>query len=120
MKRPAALFFANLAFVATAALSQPRIEEASIEQLQQDMAAGRATSESITRAYLDRIATFDRDRTRAVLQANPDALAIARSLDEERKSGHVRGPLHGIPVLVKDNIDTDDRMQTTAGSLALV
>jgi amidase len=98
--------------------AQPRIVEWSIEQLQQDMAAGRATSESITRAYLARIAGFDR-ATRAVLQTNPDAIAIARALDRERKAGRVRGPLHGIPVLVKDNIDTGDKMLTTAGSLAL-
>jgi amidase len=83
------------------------------------MTAGRATSESITRAYLNRIAHRDRNKMRSVLQLNPDALAIARALDAERKSGHVRGPLHGVPVLVKDNIDTGDKMPTTAGSLAL-
>lgn len=113
------LLAAGLLFATSAVFAQARIVEASIEQLQRDMAAGRATSESITRAYLARIARHDRDRTRSVLQVNPDALAIARKLDAERKAGHVRGPLHGVPVLVKDNIDTADRMPTTAGSLAL-
>src|SRR5205814_960149 len=61
----------------------------------------------------------DRNRMRSVLQVNPEAIAIARALDAERKAGHVRGPLHGIPVLVKDNIDTGDKMPTTAGSLVL-
>jgi amidase len=108
------------AFAAAPAMAQPpRIVEATIDQLQQDMATGRATSEAITRAYLARIAHHDHNRTHAVLQTNPDALAIARKLDAERQAGRVRGPLHGIPVLVKDNIDTGDRMPTTAGSLAL-
>ncbi|MES2635073.1 MAG: amidase [Pseudomonadota bacterium] len=100
----------------------PTIIEASIEPLQRDMELGRATSVSLTRASLARIARLDKagPRTNAVLSTNPDALAIARALDAERKAGKIRGPLHGIPVLIKDNIDTGDRMMTTAGSLALV
>ncbi|MDP3762165.1 MAG: amidase [Ramlibacter sp.] len=98
------------------------VVEASVEKLQRDMAAGRATSQSITQDSLARIRRLDRagPRINAVLETNPDALAIARSLDRERKAGKVRGPLHGIPVLLKDNIDTGDRMMTTAGSLALM
>jgi hypothetical protein len=85
------------------------------------MKAGRLTSRGITQAYLDRIAALDRQgpALRAVLETNPDALTIADGLDAERRRGKVRGPLHGIPVIVKDNIDTHDKMQTTAGSLAL-
>jgi amidase len=119
MKIDARLLALPALLLAVAASAQPSVIEASIEQLQQDMAAGRATSESITSAYLARIVRLD-NQTHAVLQANPDAIAIARSLDAERKSGHVRGPLHGIPVLVKDNIDTGDKMLTTAGSLAMI
>jgi amidase len=79
------------------------------------------TARSITRQYLDRIAELDRKgpALRHLLETNPDALSIADSLDKERKGGSVRGPLHGIPILIKDNIDTADRMTTTAGSLAL-
>lgn len=96
--------------------------EATIEQLQQEMAAGRLTAHALTAAYVQRIAEVDRagPKLNAVIELNPDALAIADQLDAERKAGHVRGPLHGIPVLLKDNIDTADKMQTTAGSLALV
>ncbi len=96
--------------------------EATIEDLQARMAAGKLTARELTAAYLARIAAVDRDgpRLNAVIELNPDALAIAEKLDAERKAGKVRGPLHGIPVLVKDNIATADRMETTAGSLALV
>jgi amidase len=93
-------------------------EEASIEELQASMASGSLTSRAVTEAYLARIETVD-PRLRSVLETNPDALGIADALDAERRSGRVRGPLHGIPVLVKDNIDTADRMKTTAGSFAL-
>jgi amidase len=71
------------------------------------------------RHYLDRIAEFDR-LIHSVIELNPDAMPIAEALDQERRAGHIRGPLHGVPVLIKDNIDTADRMMTTAGSLALV
>ncbi|HEX6626621.1 MAG TPA: amidase [Gemmatimonadaceae bacterium] len=96
-------------------------EEATIGDLQRWMASGRMTSRSITQSYLDRIAALDRKgpALRHVIETNPEALAIAASLDRERKAGRVRGPLHGIPILLKDNLDTADRMTTTAGSLAL-
>lgn len=95
------------------------IEEATITTLQSAMAPGRATSHSITQAYLSRIADIDK-KLNSVIEINPDALAIADAMDVERKAGKSRGPLHGIPVLIKDNIDTADKMRTTAGSLALV
>src|SRR5437868_8147559 len=97
------------------------LEETTIGDLQAAMAAGRLTARSITQLYLDRIAELDRKgpTLRYVIEINPDALAIADSLDQERKAGRVRGPLHGIPILLKDNIDTADKMTTTAGSLAL-
>ncbi len=96
-------------------------EEATIAQLQSWMASGRYTSRAICEQYLERIAAIDRAGLgiRSVLKLNPDALSIAESLDAERKRGSVRGPMHGIPVLIKDNIDTHDRMTTSAGSLAL-
>ncbi len=98
------------------------LNETSISQLQEKMSSGALTSEEITKKYLDRIEQIDRKgpELRAVIEINPEALAIARQMDAERKSGKIRGPLHGIPVLIKDNIDTGDKMQTTAGSLALV
>jgi amidase len=97
------------------------LEEATIADLQRDMVSGKQTSHSITAAYLERIAAMDRQgpSLHSVIETNPDALAIADSLDRERKQKGQRGPLHGIPVLIKDNIDTADRMTTTAGSLAL-
>jgi amidase len=97
------------------------LEEMTIAELQVQMVGGERTAIGITRNYLERISAIDRSGPRlgAVIEVNPDALKIAESLDAERAGGRVRGPLHGIPVLVKDNIDTGDRMQTTAGSLAL-
>lgn len=96
-------------------------EEATIPELQTAMASGRETAGCLTDKYLHRIREIDRagPALNAVIETNPEASSIARSLDEERSRGKVRGPLHGIPVLVKDNIDTHDRMMTTAGSLAL-
>jgi len=96
--------------------------EATIAGLQEQMKSGQLTSSSLTAAYLARIAEIDRagPRLNAIIELNPDATAIARQLDAERSAGHVRGPLHGIPVLLKDNIATADKMETTAGSLALV
>lgn len=95
--------------------------EATIDQLQQYMAAGRHSSVSITKLYLTRIEALNKKgpAINAVIEVNPDAIAIAVAMDAERKSGKVRGPLHGIPVLIKDNINTGDKMMTTAGSLAL-
>jgi amidase len=97
------------------------LEEITIERLQQAMAAGALTSRSIAEKYLARIQEIDKQgpSINSVIEINPDALAIADAMDAERKAGRVRGPLHGIPILIKDNIDTADRMMTTAGSLAL-
>jgi amidase len=95
--------------------------EASVEALRARMDAGRLTSRTLTAACLGRIEAIDRKgpRLASVIEINPDALAIATERDRERKAGRVRGPLHGIPVLLKDNIATGDRMSTSAGSLAL-
>jgi amidase len=105
--------------------------EATVAHLQAQMAAGHLTSEQLTRAYLERIHKLDQGSSgddgdssslgvNAIIELNPDALALARKADELRRHGVVLGPLHGIPVLLKDNIDTGDRMQTGAGSFALV
>lgn len=95
--------------------------EKSIDQLQADMAAGVTTAEAITLAYLDRIARLDQagPKVNAVMEINPDAVFIARALDRERRLTGPRGPMHGIPVLLKDNISTGDKQHTTAGALAL-
>lgn len=95
------------------------LEEATIAELQDAMRSGARTSRSICAAYRARIAELD-PKLRAVLETNPDALDIADQMDTERKAGRVRGPMHGIPVLLKDNIATADKMMTTAGSLALI
>jgi amidase len=99
-----------------------RIEDATVAQLRAAMASGRLTSEALTRAYIARILAFDQDGpgVNSVMELNPDALDMARRADALRRRGRVLGPLHGIPVLLKGNIDTGDRMQTTAGSLGLV
>jgi amidase len=98
------------------------LEEMTIAQLQQAMTSGRFSSRSLVSKYLSQISDVDRDgpKLNSVLELNPEASAIAERLDDERKAGRVRGPLHGIPLLLKDNIDTADRMTTTAGSLALL
>src|SRR6516225_499117 len=93
--------------------------EATIPQLQAAMASGELTSRELTMGYRDRIASLN-PLLHAVIETNPNAVSIAARLDNERRRGLLRGPLHGIPVLVKDNIATSDNMQTTAGSLALV
>ena len=97
------------------------LDELTIGELQSGMASGKFTAHSLTRKYLDRIDDVDKHgpNINSVIEMNPDALAIATELDRERKAKGPRGPLHGIPVLIKDNIDTHDRMTTTAGSLAL-
>ena len=97
------------------------LDEATIADLQKRMAAGQDTARSIAEKYLARIAELDRQgpSLHAVIETNPEAMEVAERLDAERKAGKVRGPLHGIPVLLKDNIGTADRMTTTAGSLAL-
>jgi amidase len=97
-------------------------EEATIAELQAAMESGRLSSRRLTQAYLRRIRQIDLSgiQLNSVIEVNPDALDIARELDAERRQGKVRGPLHGIPILVKDNFATRDRMATTAGSLALL
>ncbi len=108
---------------ATAGSSVPAFEltEATIDDLAAGLAAGRWTSRALVEAYLERIEAVDRSgpTLRAILDTNPDAPSIADALDAERRARGPRGPLHGIPVLLKDNVDTADRMTTTAGSLAL-
>jgi amidase len=98
------------------------LSETSIAELQRRMEAKELTAREITQSYLDRIARLDDagPQLNAIIEINPDALAIADALDAERAAGKVRGPLHGIPIVVKDTIDTADAMQTSAGSLALV
>ncbi|GAB4503491.1 MAG: amidase [Anaerolineales bacterium] len=97
------------------------MEEYTIPELQHKMTSGELTARKLAEMYLGRIVAIDQGgpRLNAVIELNPDALAIAERLDRERREGRVRGPLHGIPILIKDNIDTCDRMTTTAGSLAL-
>src|SRR5947209_12947294 len=102
---------------ATAGTNFPFVEM-SLSQLQAAMAAGQLTARDLVQGYLNRIQQLN-PTLHAVIETNSNAIAIATSLDQERKAGHVRGPLHGIPLLVKDNIATNDNMQTTAGSLAL-
>src|SRR5437763_4447796 len=108
----------------TASVSAPaafELDELTVDELQSGMTSGKYNAHSVTRKYLDRIDDIDKHgpAINAVIELNPDALSIAADLDKERKGGRVRGRLHGIPVLIKDNIDTHDRMTTTAGSLAL-
>ena len=106
-----------------AASQQPfALEDVPVATLQEWMTSGRTTARRLVDQYAARIAALDQrgPRLNHVLQLNPDARAIADQLDAERRAGRVRGPLHGIPVLIKDNIATADQMETTAGSLALL
>jgi amidase len=102
-------------------MTEFRLVETTIADLQREMAAGRLTSEQLVQMYLERIAAYDKagPKLNAVLEINPDALFIAAALDRERKTTGPRGPLHGIPVLIKDNINTGDMLHTSAGSLSL-
>jgi amidase len=117
----AVTFVASFAVRAQADDDDRNLNEATVAQLQAMMRSGELTSVELTRFYLQRIERLDQDgpSVNSVIEVNPDALAIARQSDEERRRGQVRGPLHGIPVLLKDNVNTGDRMQTTAGSFAL-
>ncbi|MEQ1856383.1 MAG: amidase family protein [Longimicrobiales bacterium] len=117
---PTALVLALLIAAVGPAAAQIEVTEATIEQLQQAMASGRATSVVITEAYLARIAAYDQDgpRLNALLRLNPNAIAEAEALDRERAAGRVRGPMHGIPIILKDNYDTFD-MPTSGATLAL-
>ena len=108
-----------------AASAQPQgfnIVEANVVDLQAAMQAGKVTAQKLVKLYLARIRAIDKagPRINSIIELNPDALSIAKMLDAERKIKGPRGPLHGIPVLLKDNIATADKMQTTAGSLALL
>ena len=107
--------------VAASTVDPFELDEVSIVELQRRMESGRETARSVARKYLRRIEEIDRQgpALRSVIEINPDALSIADALDRERRESGARGPLHGIPILIKDNIDTADRMTTTAGSLAL-
>lgn len=98
------------------------LKEITIDTLQSGYKSGKWNIETVTQWYLSRIQAIDKNgpKLNAVIEINPDAIAIARQLDIEYKSGKIRGPLHGIPILIKDNIDTADQMMTTAGSLALI
>jgi amidase len=106
------------------ALNVPAFEydEATVADLQAAMSSGKETARSLAEKYLARIDAVDKNgpAVNSVIEVNPDAVSIADDLDKERRAQKPRGPLHGIPVLIKDNIETSDRMQTTAGSLALV
>ena len=97
------------------------LDELTVGELQTGMASGKYTAHSLAEKYLDRIEEIDKHgpAINSVIELNPEALSIASDLDKERKAKGPRGPLHGIPVLIKDNIDTHDRMTTTAGSLAM-
>jgi amidase len=118
----AAAGVAAVAGTTAQAAAPTNLNEATIAQLQSNMHSGGLTSSHLVDYYLARIRTLDQDGpgVNSVLEINPEAREIARALDEERRRKGPRGPLHGIPVLLKDNIDTGDRMQTAAGSLALV
>ncbi|MCH7905449.1 MAG: amidase [Armatimonadetes bacterium] len=107
----------------TTAAEEPfDLDESTVEELQEAMEVGSETAESITAKYLERIEEIDGHgpTLRSVIEINPDAMEIAEALDEERQQGGARGPMHGIPVFIKDNIETGDSMMTTAGSLAMV
>jgi amidase len=109
--------------IASAAAAAPSdFNEMTVVQLQGLMGSGQLHAVELVNFYLQRIQTIDQSgpTVNSVIQVNPDALSIAKALDAERRAGHVRGPLHGIPILLKDNVDTHDQMQTAAGSLALV
>ncbi len=113
--------FALLALSAACGGPSPDYSEASIADLQDQMHRGELNSEQLVSWYLERIEAIDRNgpALNAILEVNPDALQTARALDEERRESGPRGPMHGIPVILKANIDTADQMHTSAGSLAL-
>src|SRR5579872_303002 len=97
----------------------PELAELSAVALARLLDKGALTSVELVQMSLDRIAALDRNGTRSVIELNPDALEIAGRLDRARRRGRLQGPLHGLPLLVKDNVDSGDRMLTTAGSLAI-
>ena len=117
----AVAFGAMVAVLSASAAKALELEEVTIAQLQQGMESGKYTARAIVETYLQRIEAIDKagPAINSVVEVNPDALAIADQLDQERRDGKVRGPLHGIPILLKDNIETADKLHTTAGSYAL-
>ena len=118
---PAIVVFYLIACIFPAVGASYDVTEKNIEELQQDLSKGRVTSVELVNAYLSRIKLIDQDgpKLRSIIAINPDVLNIAEILDEERKVGKVRSPLHGIPIVLKDNIETADPMPTTNGSIAL-
>src|SRR5579864_735733 len=111
--------YAAAALTAGRAFAEPPdVEEASLTDLQAALASGRFTSVALVEQYTTRISSIDK-KINSVIELNPDAQAIAAALDRERKEKGARSALHGLPILIKDNIDTADKMQTTAGSLAM-
>jgi amidase len=105
---------------ATSSIKPFELDESTVAELQDGMKAGKFTAQSLAEKYTARISEIDKATINSVIELNPDAASIAAELDKERKAKGPRGPMHGIPVLIKDNIATADRMMTTAGSLALV
>ena len=112
----------NAGIAKTFGLKDNELVEITVDELNKKMQSGEWSSKVITKWYLKRIEEVDKNgpAINSVIEVNPDAVTIAEAMDAERKAGKLRGPLHGIPVLIKDNIDTGDKMMTTAGSLALV
>jgi len=98
------------------------LDEETISSLREKLSSGKYSSEQLVQLYLDRTAAIDKNgaKLNAIIEVNPDAISIAKAMDKEMKEGKSRGSLHGIPVVIKDNIDTADKMQTTVGSLAMV
>jgi len=121
VSKPASLLAPNNAGPTEYAPKEFELDELTMSELQVGMKAGKFTAHSLVRRYVERISEIDRSgpKVNSVIEINPEAEAIAVAMDQERKQGQLRGPLHGIPILIKDNIDTADRMMTTAGSLAL-
>jgi amidase len=122
VSKPASLLAANNAGTPEYSPKEFDLEELTISELQDGMKSGKFTAHSLVRKYVERITDVDRGgpRINSVIEINPEATAIADAMDQERKQGRLRGPLHGIPILIKDNVATADRMMTTAGSLALL
>jgi amidase len=121
VSKPAALLAATNTVTPEYSLKEFDLEEMTISELQDRMRSGKFTAHSLARKYIERMSDVDRSgpKINSVIEINPEAIVIAEALDQERRQGRLRGPLHGIPILIKDNIDTADRMMTTAGSLAL-
>jgi amidase len=122
VSKPAALLASTNAVTPEYSPKEFDLEELTISELQDGMKSGKFTAHSLVRKYVERITDVDRGgpKINSVIEINPEATAIADAMDQERKQGRLRGPLHGIPILIKDNVATADRMMTTAGSLALL